>query len=259
MKSENDVRAGRTWFVIAAFGAWSANVPNGMIGVIASLDGVFDDVLLRSKWLVPAAEYRQLLKRDRQFVIDPAKHHRVADSVEFGIGAHVVRSSRELSERYPAKGSMPTELVEQLHALREAEISRLASLPEVKPTHLLDLDWGARARVADQLFTRCSVEARHALLNDAHHFVRSSAVLAERASADRIDSRDSTVDRREEIAEELASAGFRMEYDPGAIPGEGHVLIQIASGEVVDEPDESIASLAREWSNLTDEAEKDET
>jgi hypothetical protein len=50
-----------------------------------------------------------------------------------------------------------------------------------------------------------------------------------------------------------------MEYDPGAIPGEGHVLIQIESGEVVDEPDEAIARLAREWSDLTDEAEKNET
>lgn len=259
MESESDVQAGGTWIVIAAFGAWSANVPSGMIGVIASLDGVRDNVLSRSKWFVPAGEYRQVLKSDRQFVIDPGKHHRVADSVEFGIGAHLVLSSRELSERYPAKGSMPAELVEQLYALREEEIRRLASLPEVAATHLLGLDWGARAKVADLLFTRCSAQARYALLNDAHHFVRSSAVLAERALANRTDSPDSIEDRREEIAEVLKSAGFRMEYDPGAIPGEGHVLIQIESGEVVDEPDEAIARLAREWSDLTDEAEKDET
>lgn len=77
--------------------------------------------------------------------------------------------------------------------------------------------------------------------------------------AKRTDSPHSMEDRREEIAEVLKSAGFRMEYDPGAIPGEGHVLIQIESGEVVDEPDEAIARLAREWSGLTDEAEKDET
>jgi hypothetical protein len=63
------------------------------------------------------------------------------------------------------------------------------------------------------------------------------------------------VDRRDEIQHELAEQGFRMEYDPGSIPGEGHCLVSIDTGEAVDDPPEPVARLAEEWSRLTDEAE----
>ncbi|MBR8428312.1 MULTISPECIES: hypothetical protein [Burkholderia] len=62
-------------------------------------------------------------------------------------------------------------------------------------------------------------------------------------------------DRRDEIQRQLAEHGFRMEYDPGSIPGEGHCLVSIETGEIADDPPETVAHLAEEWSRLTDEEE----
>lgn len=64
-----------------------------------------------------------------------------------------------------------------------------------------------------------------------------------------------SVDRRAAIETELAKSGLRMEYDPGSIPGEGHVLVSIGTGEWADAPTDAVAALAREWSDLTDQAE----
>ncbi|MFM0265631.1 hypothetical protein PQQ76_25915, partial [Paraburkholderia sediminicola] len=64
-------------------------------------------------------------------------------------------------------------------------------------------------------------------------------------------------DRRDAIEKELAKSGLRMEYDPGSIPGEGHVLVSIGTGEWADAPTDAIAALARQWSDLTDQAEAD--
>jgi hypothetical protein len=88
-------------------------------------------------------------------------------------------SSLELKVRYPNRGSMPRVVVEQLYATRGAEVAVLAALPSIGTTDLTGLDWGARAKVATDLFARCDTQARHALLNDAYHNVRSCAVLAE--------------------------------------------------------------------------------
>lgn len=64
-------------------------------------------------------------------------------------------------------------------------------------------------------------------------------------------------DRRAEISKQLAEQGFRMEFDAGAIPGEGHTLIRVADGEAVEADDNvpaGVLSLAKEWSDLADEA-----
>lgn len=191
----------------------------------------------------------------------PADRAKIVIATSVEPAADVVLSSQALRDRYPGKGSMPAEFVEQLYELREAEVRHLALLSEVSAAHLVGLDWGARALVADLLFTRCNAEAQRALLDDSHHFVRSTAALVARTpvnAAPQTASRVGTADRREVIAQELAVAGFRMEYDPGAIPGEGHLLIHVADGEIVDEPGDAIARLAREWSDLADAAESDE-
>ncbi|MFM0307785.1 hypothetical protein P0D71_08285 [Paraburkholderia sp. RL17-383-BIF-A] len=62
-------------------------------------------------------------------------------------------------------------------------------------------------------------------------------------------------DRRDEIQQQLATQGYRMEYDAGAIPGEGHCLVSLDTEEAVDDVPESIAKLAEEWSQLTDDLE----
>ena len=87
-------------------------------------------------------------------------------------------TSRELRERYPTRGSMPRAIVEQLYQIRAAEVRRLGLNGTVQVSDLHDLDWGARAQLADRHFERCDPEARDALLHDEHHFVRSSAVIA---------------------------------------------------------------------------------
>lgn len=88
-------------------------------------------------------------------------------------------SSQELKDRYAEKGSMPRAVVAQLYATRDAEFAVLAAQTAIATTDLIGLDWGARAKVATDLFARCDAQARHALINDAHHKVRSCAVLAE--------------------------------------------------------------------------------
>jgi hypothetical protein len=87
-------------------------------------------------------------------------------------------TSRELSEQYPARGSMPPRVVEQLYLLREAEVASLASRDVIEVGDLANLDRGARFMVADSLFKYCSPDARNTLLVDQHHGVRSAAVLA---------------------------------------------------------------------------------
>lgn len=64
-------------------------------------------------------------------------------------------------------------------------------------------------------------------------------------------------DGRVAINKQLSAQGFRMEFDAGAIPGEGHALIRVATGEAVDADDnvpDAVLSLAREWSDLADKA-----
>ncbi|MGU2415342.1 hypothetical protein [Burkholderia cenocepacia] len=67
---------------------------------------------------------------------------------------------------------------------------------------------------------------------------------------------DPSSDRRDEIQQELAGHGYRMEYDAGAIPGEGHNLVTLDTGEVVDDVPRLILALAEEWSRLTDDLEQ---
>lgn len=94
--------------------------------------------------------------------------------------AHVMLTSRALAQRYPARGSMPPAVVEQLYAIRRTEVETLAARASIEMTDLAHLDRGARFMVADTLFASCRPDARHALLNDEHHSVRSAADIASR-------------------------------------------------------------------------------
>jgi hypothetical protein len=64
--------------------------------------------------------------------------------------------------------------------------------------------------------------------------------------------------RLTEIEARLQELGFEIDFDLGAIPGEGHLLTRISDGELVDGlsaniPEEAL-ELAREWSDLLDES-----
>lgn len=89
-----------------------------------------------------------------------------------------LRSSRELAERYPSRGSMPSNDVHVLFVVRALEVARLAAAGAVRVSDLAHLDRGARFKVADTLFDRCDADARRLLLNDAHPHVRSAAAIA---------------------------------------------------------------------------------
>ena len=51
-----------------------------------------------------------------------------------------------------------------------------------------------------------------------------------------------------DIERRLAQLGYRMESSLAALDGEGHALIEIASGEQVDPPDDEVLELAVAWS-----------
>lgn len=57
--------------------------------------------------------------------------------------------------------------------------------------------------------------------------------------------------RQAQIQEQLAAMGYRMEPSLSALDGdEGHALIDIETGELVDPPNDTVLRLASEWSRL---------
>jgi hypothetical protein len=87
-------------------------------------------------------------------------------------------TSNVLAERYPVKGSMPPAVVQQLYALREAEVERLSQHDVIVVGDLQGLDRGGRCMVASELFDKCDHASRHALLHDEHPHVRSCAAIS---------------------------------------------------------------------------------
>lgn len=57
--------------------------------------------------------------------------------------------------------------------------------------------------------------------------------------------------RQAEIQAELAALGYRMEPSLDALAGdEGHAIIDLSTGEVIDPPNDKVLALASEWSRL---------
>lgn len=69
-------RNANSMIVVAAWGDWHEKVPEGMVGVVASVGEVRGPTKVESYWLVPAAEYQARLNGGSEygFVIDPARH-----------------------------------------------------------------------------------------------------------------------------------------------------------------------------------------
>jgi hypothetical protein len=64
--------------VIAAWGSWHEDVPEGYVGVCAMLGGGRAGDRSETYWLVPKAEYETARPRSvPAFVIDPARHQRI--------------------------------------------------------------------------------------------------------------------------------------------------------------------------------------
>lgn len=65
-----------------------------------------------------------------------------------------------------------------IYADREARVEALASTGCIKAADLEALDRIGRCKVANDHWGLCDEQARRALINDPHHFVRSCAALA---------------------------------------------------------------------------------
>ncbi|EKF7416907.1 TPA: hypothetical protein MXR76_004046 [Pseudomonas aeruginosa] len=68
--------------------------------------------------------------------------------------------------------------LEVLYAEREKAVSTLGSKSVIQAADLDTLDYLGRCKIANEHWQICDETARRALLNDAHHFVRSCAKLA---------------------------------------------------------------------------------
>jgi len=68
--------------------------------------------------------------------------------------------------------------VDRLFAVRDAYISDLRAKGVIDANDLLALERTGKCTVANDHWHICTKEARDALLNDAHHFVRSCAAIA---------------------------------------------------------------------------------
>lgn len=88
-----------------------------------------------------------------------------------------VLTPRELAEVYP-NGCMPMHKINELFTIRNASIARFSLQDVVSLDDVMTLDRGGRFKVADELFVKCSPQARHALLNDSNPHVRSAAAIS---------------------------------------------------------------------------------
>jgi hypothetical protein len=75
-----------------------------------------------------------------------------------------------------SKAAYPNpQALEVLYALRDAGVSALADKGRIEAADLVPLDRIGRCKVANEHWGICDGSARHALINDSHHFVRSCA------------------------------------------------------------------------------------
>ena len=69
--------------------------------------------------------------------------------------------------------------IEHLFASRDALIAKLNTKGRIDAKDLLTLERSGKCIVASEHWGICTDDARHALLNDEHHFVRSCAMISE--------------------------------------------------------------------------------
>lgn len=129
--------------------------------------------------------------------------------------------------------------VEALYEARDKVIAELRRAGTVTLEDIQKLDRTGRSIVASELWQMCTPDVREALLDDLHHFVRSAAEGSQRSAV-----------RMEQIQALLAVRGYRMEYSLSSLDGEGHSIMDLATGESVDPPDDEVEALATEWSIL---------
>lgn len=84
-------------------------------------------------------------------------------------------TAKQLAEQFPAKGSMPLHIAQQMYKRRDEEVAALAAKDQIAPEDIIPLERMGRCMVASTLWSKCNHLAREMLLNDEHHFVRACA------------------------------------------------------------------------------------
>lgn len=84
---------------------------------------------------------------------------------------------REVEKGFKSQRPGNVEL-EAFYERRDAEVQALSEKGSVSAEDLLKLDRLGRFKVANELWAKCDKGAKESLLNDEHHSVRSTAVLA---------------------------------------------------------------------------------
>lgn len=69
--------------------------------------------------------------------------------------------------------------LEAFYAERDFAVSELVIQGRINASDLAKLERLGRFKIADEHWAICDASARKALLNDAHHFVRSCAAIAD--------------------------------------------------------------------------------
>jgi hypothetical protein len=69
------------------------------------------------------------------------------------------------------------EEVAELHRLRDRDVDALVKKGVITVEDIQSLEWGAKFKVANEHYDKCDDAAKHALLHDKHHGVRSAAAL----------------------------------------------------------------------------------
>jgi hypothetical protein len=74
--------------------------------------------------------------------------------------------------------SITPEEAKELFRLRDIRLAELTAKASVELCDLDGLDRTGKCRVAGELWGKCSLDVKHALLCDAHHIVRSTAEMS---------------------------------------------------------------------------------
>jgi hypothetical protein len=69
------------------------------------------------------------------------------------------------------------EEVAELYRMRDLEVDALAKNDVITVEDIQSLEWGGKFKVANEHFDKCDDAAKHSLLHDKHHGVRSAAAL----------------------------------------------------------------------------------
>lgn len=86
-------------------------------------------------------------------------------------------TAKDLASQHK-RGCMPLDQVQRLYDLRNAEVAALAGQSSISIDDVQNLERGGRFLIASEHFSKCTPQARNALLGDSSPGVRSAAAIS---------------------------------------------------------------------------------